>query len=259
MLRSLKTLLSYTILAKDGDMGKVHDFYFHDDTWTLRYLVVDTGHWLPGRRVLIMPAALGKPNWEALTFPVALTREQVGKSPDIDTDKPVSRQEEVALYEHYGWPFYWIGVESGPSAWPPFMPAASLSAAQIACETATKEKADPHLRSVREVKGYHIHASDGEMGHTEDFIADDALWVIRYMVVHVSNWLPAKKVLISPQWLGEIRHWERQVNVTLTQKSILHCPEFHPEALVNREYEERLYDYYGRPGYWEETDHAIKK
>src|ERR1035437_690840 len=256
MLRSVKTLLGYTVLAEDGDMGKVHDFYFHDDNWIIRYLVVDTGHWLPGRRVLVTPSALGKPNWEGLTFPVALTREQVKKSPDIDTDKPASRQQEVDLHNYYGWPFYWSGIEPGPGAWPLFVPIAPIPGPPNASQTARREKADPHLRSVRAVKGYHILASDGEMGHVQDFIADDALWVIRYLVVHVSNWLPARKVLISPQWVGEIRHVERKVNVALTQESILHGPEFDPRAFVNREYEERLYDYYGRPGYWEKADQA---
>jgi hypothetical protein len=259
MLRSLKAVHRYTVRAKDGEIGKVHDFYFHDDNWIIRYLVVDTGHWLPGRKVLVPPSALGKPNWEGLTFPVALTREQVEKSPDIDTDKPVSRQQEMDLHNHYGWPFYWVGMEPGPGNWPPFVPAIPpLPESPRPPETHADANADPHLRSVREVKGYHIHASDGEMGHVADFIADDALWVIRYFVVHVSNWLPAKKVLISPQWLGEIRHWEKQVDVSMTQESILHCPEFHPGEFVNREYEERLYDYYGRPGYWEETEHTTR-
>ena len=257
MLRSLKTLLGYSVLAKDGDMGKVHDFYFEDDTWIIRYLVVDTGHWLTGRKVLLTPGALGRPNWEKLAFPVALTREQVEKSPDIDTDKPVSHQQELDLYNHYGWPLYWL--DPGTGAWPGVTPMAPIFSPPGPSEMAKDPKADPHLRSVREVTGYHVHASDGEMGHVEDFIADDALWVIRYMVGHVSNWLPAKKVLISPQWLGEIRHWERKVNVTMTQESILHCAEFEPRTFVNREYEERLYDYYGRPGYWEEKDHATKK
>ena len=259
MLRSLKAVHGYAVRAKDGEIGKVHDFYFHDDNWIVRYLVVDTGHWLPGRKVLVPPNALGKPNWEELSFPVALTREQVEKSPDIDTDKPVSRQQEVDLHNHYGWPFYWVGMEPGPGAWPPFVPAIpSWPEPPRAPETPAEAQADPHLRSVKEVKGYHIHASDGEMGHVADFIADDALWVIRYLVIHVSNWLPARKVLLSPQWLGEIRHWEKIVNVTVTQESILHCPEFHPCEFVNREYEARLYDYYGRPGYWEETPHADK-
>jgi hypothetical protein len=188
---------------------------------------------------------------------VALTRGQVEKSPDIDTDQPVSRQQETALHNHYGWPMYWI--DPGTGAWPAVSPMAPIFAPPKPFETATEGKADPHLRSIKEVTGYHIHASDGEMGHVEDFIVDDALWVIRYMVVHASNWLPAKKVLISPQWLGEIRHRERKVNVTLTQESIRHCPEFDPRAFVNREYEERLYDYYGRPGYWDESSHATKK
>ena len=81
MLRSLKILLGDTVVANDGDIGKVHDFYFHDDTWIIRYLVVDTGHWLPGRKVLITPSALGKPDWDALTFPVALTRGASGEEP----------------------------------------------------------------------------------------------------------------------------------------------------------------------------------
>ena len=257
MLRSLKILLGETVVATDADIGKVHDFYFHDDTWIVRYLVVDTGHWLQGRKVLIKPSALEKPDWDALVFPVPLTREQVEKSPDIDTDKPVSRQQEVDLHNHYGWPFYWI--EPGPGAWPPFVSAGPVPPARKTSDAATKEKADPHLRSVREVTRYRIHASDGEMGHVEDFIADDALWVIRYMVVHTANWLPAKKVLISPQWLEQIRHLERKVDVTLTQDRILYCPEFYPDAPVNRQYEERLYDYYGRPRYWEESDHVAKK
>jgi hypothetical protein len=257
MLRSVKTLFGYTVLAQDGDMGKVYDFYFHDDTWIIRYLVVDTGHWLPGRKVLVAPSALGRPNWEGLNFPVALTREQVEKSPDIDTAKPVSRQQELDLHNHYGWPLYWL--DPGTGAWPGVLPMAPIFAPPRPSEMPTDAKVDSHLRSVREVKGYHIHATDGEMGHLEDFIADDAAWVVRYLVIRVSNWLPAKKVLISPQWLGEIRHFERKVNITMTRESILHCPEFHPGAFVNREYEERLYDYYGRPGYWVEADHAAKR
>ena len=90
----------------------------------------------------------------------------------------------------------------------------------------------------------------------DDLIADDAHWIIRYMVVDTAKWLPAKKVLISPQWLGEIRYAEREVQVAMTRDKILRCPEFHPGAAVNREYEERLYDYYGRPVYWEEKDLA---
>ena len=58
---------------------------------------------------------------------------------------------------------------------------------------------DPHLRSIEAVTGYHIHASDGEIGHVEDFLIEDADWSIRYLVVDTKNWWPGKKVLISPR------------------------------------------------------------
>jgi hypothetical protein len=256
MLRSLKVLRGYTVAATDGEMGKVYDFYFHDDTWVIRYLVADTGHWLPGRKVLVATSALGKADWSALTFPVELTREQVEKSPEIDTDKPVSRQQETDLYSHFGWPVYWL--DPGTGAWPAVTPMTPIFAPPEPSEPVAKENADPHLRSAREVTGYHIHASDGALGHVEDFIAEDARWIIRYIVVHTGKWLPTKKVLISPEWLREIRYAEREVHVTLTRDKILNCPEFHPGAAVNREYEERLYDYYGRPIYWAATDPGTK-
>jgi PRC-barrel domain len=255
MLRSLKAVQGYKVVATDGEIGKVHDFHFHDDTWIIRYLVVDTGHWLPGRKVLVPPRALCQPNWAGLKFPVALTREQVEKSPDIDTERPVSRQQEADLHSHFGWPAYWMDPGIGP--WPAVRPMVPIPAPAEPSDATTEAKADPHLRSVRAVRGYPIHASDGEMGRVEDFIAEDTLWVIRYLVVDTHHWLPGgKQVLISPQWLREISHGQRNVQVSLTQEEIRNCPEFHPGALVNRQYEERLYDYYGRPGYWEEPDPA---
>jgi hypothetical protein len=254
MLRSLKVMHGYTVHAKDGEIGKVHDFYFHDDNWLIRYLVVDIGHWLPGRRVLIATSALGKPNWEGLSFPVGLTREQVRKSPEIDTDQPVSRQQEADLHNYFGWPVYWVEPEMG--LWPPYVSPMPQPVPAEPAQASQEEHTDPHLRSQREVMGYHIHASDGALGHVEDFIADDVRWVIRYMVVHAGKWLPAKKVLLSPQWLGEFRQGRKEVTVTLTRDKILNCPEFHPGEAVNREYEERLYDYYGRPIYWAQPERA---
>lgn len=110
--------------------------------------------------------------------------------------------------------------------------------------------ADPHLRSAREVIGYHIQAKNGDIGHVEDFIVDDEAWAIRYMVVDTQNWLPGKKVLVAPVWIESI-HWaEAKVRVTLTRAKIKKSPEFDPAAPVNREYEDRLYDFYGRPKYW---------
>ena len=110
MLRSVQSLYGYTIRAKDGDVGKVHEFYFDDQAWVIRYLVADTGNWLVGRRVLISPVALGQPDWAAHTLPVELTKKQVEGSPHISMDQPVSRQMEEELYTYCGWAPYWRGA-----------------------------------------------------------------------------------------------------------------------------------------------------
>ena len=110
MLRSMKDLEDYAIRATDGDIGHVKDFYFDDDTWVVRYLVVETGSWLSGRKVLISPIAIGEPDWTARALPVSITKEQVKNSPDLDTDEPVSRQHERQYLEYYGYPYYWGGT-----------------------------------------------------------------------------------------------------------------------------------------------------
>jgi hypothetical protein len=235
MLRSIKDLRGYTIRATDGDVGKVREFYFDDQLWTVRYLVADTGNWLVDRLVLLSPVSLGNPDWEEKVFPVSLMREQVEGSPRIHTDKPVSRQMEVETHYYYGWPPYWHAA--------PYITAAQTSDVE-------KRRGDPHLRSTREVIGYHIQAPDGEIGHVDDFIVEDDLWIIHYLVVDTGNWLPGKRVLVSPQWITEVNWAGRWVSVYLSKDVIQHSPEFDPSVPVNREYEVRLYDYYGRPHYW---------
>jgi hypothetical protein len=113
-----------------------------------------------------------------------------------------------------------------------------------------EQQGDPHLQSTREVIDYYIEARDGDIGHVEDFIIDDEAWAIRYLVVNTRNWWPGKKVLVAPQWISEIRWGDAQVHVDMTREHIKDSPEFDPAAPVNRAYEERLFDYYGRPKYW---------
>ena len=242
-MRSLKDLTGYKIHETDGHIGKVHDFFFDDEFWILRYVVVDTGHWLPGRKVLLTPGVLLDADWRERAFNVAMTREQIRSSPDVDTDRPVSRQHEISLHQHYGWPFYWApsGDLLGPVVPPP-----SLSE-----PPSTESKGDPHLRSVRDLLGYDVQASDGGIGRVDDFIADTDNWTIRYLVVAIHKWLPGRKVLVSPQWLvGPISWATRSVKIIMTRESIKNGPEYDAAAPVNREYEGRLHNFYGRPRYW---------
>ena len=246
MLRSIESLAGYKIQAKEGNIGKVNEFLFDDETWIIRYLVVDTGSWLSGRKVLISPLdTISTPDWASRTFPVGLTKEQVKESPDINVDKPVSRQHQLDLHRHYGWPVYW------PSMTPTGVPLVTPMPSQIEKEkaVATEEKGDPHLRSTKEVAGYSINATDGEIGHVNDFIVDDELWIIRYMVVDTGNWWPGRKVLVAPGWITKVSWSDDLVDVDLSKEAIKNSQEYNPSAPINKEYEVRLYDFYGRPKY----------
>lgn len=247
MLLSLDELKGYPLEAADGEIGRCRDFLFEDDTWIVRYMVADTGKWLPGRKVLISPISLGTPDWSLRSLPVRLTKEQIESSPPLEEHAPVSRRFEAEWFQHYDWTPYWI--PGGP--WGSADSPQGLSETRFEGVLDTPPDADAtHLRSAGEVEGYHIRATDGEIGHVEDFILDADAWNIRYMIVDTKNWLPGRKVLISPQWIESV-DWSRQsVGVGMLREDVKNSPEYDPSAPVNRAYEERLYDFYGRPRYW---------
>lgn len=248
MLRSLRELRRYTIAATDGEIGSVEDFYVDELAWVVRYAVVDTGRWLPGRLVLVASAVLGEPSsWGRSAIPAALTRAQVKESPGIDLARPISRRREAELHAYYGWYPYWGEV---------MPPAGALLGTPTAVRTdvarpSPETEEESNLRSARELHGYHIEARDGTIGHLEELIAEVGPWAVRYTVVDTRNWLPGKKVLVSPEWIREIDWPGRLVRVDLRRDEIRESPEYDPSAPVNRVYEERLYDFYGRPRYWE--------
>lgn len=249
MLRSVKELRDYVLAAEDDNIGRCKDFLFDDSVWTVRYMVADTGKWLPKRKVLISPASLGDPDWKSQLLRVQLDKEQIEKSPTLDADAPVSREFERQWYDYYNWSPYWYGggIWGGgavPHAIHEKQPAGVATLEQV-------ETPNHNLRSAQEVTGYHIQATDGDIGHVEDFIVDDSTWTIRYIVVDTRNWLPGKKVLVSPAWATKIEWNNRDVHIDLPRDLIKASPEYDPESPVNREYEGRLYDYYGRPKYWE--------
>jgi hypothetical protein len=245
MLKKVKTLKGYKLDGFDGEIGRVREFYFDDRHWAIRYLVADTGNWLPGRQVLISPHALVAVNEKEQNIEINLTRQQIEDSPSLNCDMPVSQQFEAAYYEYYEWPMYW----DGPYMWGsnPF-----IERDREKCKKTTKgEKAwDPHLRSTHEVTGYHIQAADGEIGHVEDFIIEDETWAIRYLVIDTRNWWPGTKVLVSQKWIERVSWSESKVFVNLSRESIRLSPEYTEESLLTRDYETRLHRHYNRQGYW---------
>jgi len=240
MLRSLKEITKYKIVAKDDDVGSVRDFFFDDGSWAVRYLVADTGKWLPGRRVLLAPVAISGIDWSARQLHVSLNRKQIENSPGVESDRPVSRQKERELSLYYGWPIYW----GAP------VPVGIPAVGDYVSTAPDDQDGDSALRSAREVTGYHIAAQDGAVGHVEDFLASEEDWYIRYMVVDTRNWLPGRKVLVAP-WMIDAVDWaNKEVRVDRTQAQVKASPEYNPVSPVSRAYEAEFYEFYGHTAYW---------
>jgi hypothetical protein len=263
MLRSIKELEGYSVNATDGDVGHVNDCYFDDESWVIRYFVVGTGDWLKSRRVLISPLSIGHPTWSGSTIPLSISREQVKNSPDIDTDKPVSRQHEIRYFGYYGYPYYWGGTGLwGDAAYPGTLVTgigydgidgeyASLRA-NAASENGGRRPLDQHLRSCNVVSKYRVHASDGDLGHVEGLLVDERTWSIRYMIVGTSNWWIGHSVLISPEWIDGVSWINEKVSIDLTREAIKDAPLYDPDVHLSRDYESVIYKHYGRTGYWSE-------
>jgi uncharacterized protein YrrD len=247
MLNKAKTLKNYKLHSLDGEIGKVKEFYFDDHYWTIRYLIADTGNWLTGRQVLISPHALTAVNKEEQYISINLTKKQIEDSPSLDSDKPVSRQFEESYYGYYGWPMYW----GGSYMWGSYPYIVNNQERQ---KESIKDKKtwDSHLRSTLDVSGHYIQATDGEIGHVEDFIIDDETWAIRYLIIDTRNWWPGKKVLISPQWIERISWDEMTVFVNVLREAVKQSPEYTDDSLLTRDYETGLHRHYNRQGYWED-------
>jgi hypothetical protein len=247
MLSKAKSLKGYKLQAKDGEIGRVKEFYFDDNHWTVRYLVADTGNWLYGRQVLISPYAIKGVDRDTGVLSVDLTKQQIENSPSLDSDKPVSRQFEQDFYGYYSWPQYW----GGPYMWG-YSPYIDRTRELWHNPAPFESSWDPHLRSTHDVAKHHIQATDGEVGHVDDFLIETEVWAIRYLIVDTRNWLPGKKVLISPLWVDRVSWEESRVYLNLSSADIKSSPEFTQESLVTRDFEEGLFGHYNRKGYWVE-------
>lgn len=253
MLRSLKDLERYTVSATDGDLGTVVNFLLDDQRWVVRYLIVEAGGLLDGRRVLISPIFFRHADWLTRRFHLALTLDKIKHSPSVNVDKPVARQHERAYYGYYGYPNYWGGSGLwGMGPYPGMLMAGRFD--EPPAPLSEKATGDVHLRSARDVQGYNIQGSDNAIGHVDDFVVDDETWAVRYLVIDTSNWWFGKKVLVAPHWASRISWEEHKVYVDMSRQQIKDCPEWNATAPINREYEVRLYDYYGRPMYWVSGD-----
>jgi PRC-barrel domain len=251
MLVNATDIKGLVIRATDGELGTVEELYFDDETWAIRYLAVETGGWLGGRRVLISPFSIIRTDWETRRLDVALTRQQVEDSPDIDTHQPVSRQHEAGYLGYYGYPNYWGGPYLwGAAAYPSGFAVPMVAFDDAMADRVSSASPDSHLRTTDEATGYTIAATDGEIGHLDAFLVDDEVWAIRYIEIATRNWWPGKKVLVAPDWIKDVSWTESEVSVCLSRDAIQNAPEYVDDIPITREWETGLYAHYGQPPYW---------
>ena len=231
---TMNSLIGFKMGATDGNIGEIKEFYFDDETWSVRYLIVETGSWLFNKKVLIAPQALLSPDWENKNFPVNLTKEQVKNSPDIDTDQPFSLRQEIDMYGHYAWERYGgSGFYAGGSA-------AVMNLPPVADEEIIRghnpmnknADYDPHLRSTASVSGYHIHATDGDIGHIKDFIINTDTWNITDLEIDTHNWIGGQKMLLPVRHVKEIQWNNLKIILDVSTAFVKDEPRFKEAEII---------------------------
>ena len=241
-LRRCRELKQFMLQAKDGEIGSIEELYFDDKSWNVRYLIVNTGSWLFGRRVLLAPIAVKGLEDTELVIRINLTREQIETCPPVDAAKPISRTYETEYYRHFGWAPYW---QPGPTqGTTPFVYPTTPQLLVNPAPIKEDQIEHPHLRSSAEVAGYSIQASDGAVGHVEDEIVDDKRWVVQYLEVDTRNWLPGKKVLVAPAWIDQVSWGDQSVSLSLSREVIESAPAYDNLTMITPEYEAELIKHY---------------
>jgi hypothetical protein len=226
MLRRLRQLENWDVRSNEGDeLGKIVDFYFDDERWTVRYVVVGTGSWFAGRSALLSPISLDRVNDDKACLEFNLTSNQIASAPNAEVTLPISRQWEASHCRYYGFPYYW----EGPRAW-----GFGATPLDVRSSIDRSKKSDPlvdaqHIHSANEVAGY----QDGESGHVEDFLVDDQTWTIRYLLVNTRHWIGGRTVLIAPQGAGDINWAHSRVRVDVDRESVKSSPQYEPAADIS--------------------------
>jgi hypothetical protein len=227
MLRGVETLYGYTILAKGGAVGQIYDFLFDEETWEMRYLVINTSIRLSGRKVLIPVFALEHMNQRSRKATVPLTKEQVKNCPGIDTATLMSRQTQHHLNEIYPLFQYWAMSGYVSASLP--LPLASNQQSQ-------PRETNTIFRSVEDVANCRIQATDGNIGGIEDIVVDDESWSIRYIVAHPKKWLSGRTFWITPTWVKTIDWEDRQVFLEVSKKHLKNSPDYNSSDEGEREF-----------------------
>jgi uncharacterized protein YrrD len=257
MLYSVKDIEGFALNASDGTIGSVEGVLFDDERWAIRHVVVATGGWLSGRKVLISPHAVTRIDRADECLDVALTRSRVKDAPAIGTEAPPSREQEAAYYDYYGYPYYWSGPALwGASARPTAYPMTGGTALAVpppdvvgheAAERmrAEREAGRPRLHGSQSAMGCAVEATDGSIGSIDDLLFDSDSWEVRYLDVDTGDWLPGPSILVATRAVDDVDWNARIVRLRVTRATVQATPPLLRDGnTLSAEYEERLQRHY---------------
>jgi hypothetical protein len=222
MFHVVKDLEKLKVIANDGEVGFIYDLLFDDQKWTIRYLVIDTGNWLSGRKVLISPVSVKEIDLQNKSCVINLNKNVIEGSPELTDKKPISQQFEKELIGYYNLPVYWT-VD------PSLRVRGDLDSQQNNDKNSHENQ---HLRSVREVRDYNIQANDGDAGYIHSFLLATINWEIKFLVLDkqkLLRWIPGGRyILISPEWITEIKWNEKKAYLELKKADLEKSPDYTP-------------------------------
>ncbi|HJT81712.1 MAG TPA: PRC-barrel domain-containing protein [Chthoniobacterales bacterium] len=217
MLRQFTNLQGYTLVASDGDVGTVREFYFESESWMVRYVVIQIPGWMQERRILIMPNVLDEVDAQDGAIAIKSTKQQTRTSPALSPVRgPEPDSDEInRLADNH-------------------------------------MKSDCHLLSSNELLArYSLLAQNADIGTVEDFILDDEQWGVRYLVIRTGDWLRDKRVLLAPEWIEKISPECGDIFVNLAPSVIKDAPRYDSDAQISTAFEQRLHDHYQCRGHWQ--------
>lgn len=206
MLFSGSYLKGFRVDATDREAGSVRDLYLDDATWTVRYVVIDTGAWLSGRHLLVSTAAFALPNLETKRLALNSSSVRVASGPLIEADPSLSRNCEAELAGYFDWPCYWAAHPGG---------------------------SEFRLRSAEDVSGYLVRATDGETGSVSDLLIGSD-WRVEHLIVKLRPLLPGGRVIVESRWITGLNAAAREVCVALPKHVIQDGPAYAGELLEDQ-------------------------
>ncbi len=240
MLIGLAELRTYRVASADGEIGRVADVVFPHGEWSVRYLVA----WSDAldREIALPPSQVMQVDHQGRTLGVDVRRDLIDSSPEFDLTRRIERYEEEQLYEHYGWPPYWLEDENDVT------PIGILSdQAERTGPVDERETATPELQLASEVAGaYAVHANEGQVGVLQDLVTETETWMLPYAAVAA----PPREgnILVETDRVERVDWIAKEVYVSLPIATLLEGPAYDSNEPLTPALERSLHEYYGRIG-----------